>query len=177
MTLPHPDHGDAPFDGESPADSDQPADSGGGIPQDPGPDEGGPNPEGLVEVMLKRVVIQDDSDRQSIFLNERRGERGFAIVIGNHEASEIQRVLARAESERPLTHRLLHDTIAALGGQLTGVQIVTVHESTYYARLQLERDGVAYATVDARPSDAIALALRARCPIHVAEAVLVEASA
>ena len=157
---------DPPADGKAHAGSGSPA-------GDTGSGETGESQ--WVEVMLKRVVIQEDTDRQCIFLHERRGERGFAIVIGNHEAGEIQRVLARVESERPLTHRLLHDAIAALGGELTGIKIVTVHESTYYARLEVARDGEPHATVDARPSDAIALALRARCPIHVSEAVLAAA--
>jgi bifunctional DNase/RNase len=168
---------DLPADGDSSESAVPPADdSGAGAAGKGSEGSEGANSGPWVEVMLKRVVIQEDTDRQCIFLNERRGDRGFAIVIGNHEASEIQRVLARVESERPLTHRLLHDAIAALGGELTGIKVVTVHESTYYARLELSRDGAPHATVDARPSDAIALALRARCPIHVSESVLTSAS-
>lgn len=130
----------------------------------------------MTPVRLSRLVLRDDSDQQWLFLTERDGERTFPIVIGNPEASEIQRILANEEHPRPLTHQLAFDAIAALGAKLARVEIVDLRENTFFARLVLtttasEED----IRVDARPSDALALAMRAGCPIHVAESVLEQA--
>ncbi|HIF40513.1 MAG TPA: bifunctional nuclease family protein [Planctomycetes bacterium] len=132
--------------------------------------------EPMTPVRLSRLVLRDDSDQQWLFLTERDGERTFPIVIGNPEASEIQRILANEEHPRPLTHQLAFDAIAALGAKLARVEIVDLRENTFFARLVLtttasEED----IRVDARPSDALALAMRAGCPIHVAESVLEQA--
>ncbi|MDP6539905.1 MAG: DUF151 domain-containing protein, partial [Planctomycetota bacterium] len=69
----------------------------------------------MVEMSLGRVIIRDGSHQQHIHLRERGGERSFPIVIGTPEAAEIQRVVTRAQTERPLTHQLAHDAILALG--------------------------------------------------------------
>lgn len=127
----------------------------------------------MVDCVLRRVVYQDGVDRQYIYLAERDGERGFPIVIGSNEAGEIERVLHRREPERPLTHQLAYTAIEALGSGLKRVDIVDLRNNTFYAQLVLQTtNGDDTAVIDARPSDAIALALRARCPIRVAESVL-----
>lgn len=126
----------------------------------------------LHEVRLERVVLYDGADRQHLVLRERRGDRSFPIVIGSFEAGEIQRVVSGVESERPLTHRLLVDTLRTLGAQLVSVNIVALARGTFYARLDLEGPDGTRLEVDARPSDAIALAMRTACPIRVAESVL-----
>ena len=131
----------------------------------------------MIDVALGRIVIRDDADRQYIYLVERAGKRGFPIVIGNVEAGEIHRVLHGIEPERPLTHQLAHSLVEALGAQLRHVDIVDLKHNTFYAQLVLsDEKGATIAVVDARPSDAIALALRAKCKIRVAEAVLAQAS-
>lgn len=130
----------------------------------------------MIEVALSRIVIRDGTDRQYIFLSEIGGARGFPIVIGNNEAGEIHRVVHGLESKRPMTHQLTYDAIEALGAHLTGVDIVDLKDNTFYAQLRLQAGGAEPALVDARPSDAIALALRARCKIRVAEDVLLRAS-
>ena len=129
--------------------------------------------ERMIEVSLGRIVIHDGSDRQYIYLCERNGERGFPIVIGSGEAGEIHRVVTGQETVRPLTHKLCHDSIQALGGRLTHVDIVDLRDNTFYAQMVLESgNGGEARIVDARPSDAIALALRSDCTIRVAETVL-----
>lgn len=130
----------------------------------------------MIEVALSRIVLRDQSDRQYIFLSEVGGARGFPIVIGNSEALEIHRVVHGIESKRPMTHQLTHAAIEALGARLEGVDIVDLKENTFYAQLRLERGSEVPALVDARPSDAIALALRAQCRIRVSEDVLTRAS-
>jgi bifunctional DNase/RNase len=129
----------------------------------------------LVDVALSRVVIRDGADRQYIYLSEIDGPRGFPIVIGNNEAGEIHRVVHEIEPERPLTHALAYNAIQALGARLKSVDIVDLKQNTFYARVLLASDGDVDGepkVLDARPSDAIALALRAKCQIRVAESVL-----
>jgi bifunctional DNase/RNase len=130
-----------------------------------------------VEMRLARIVQAEDSDSQFIYLVEVDGKRGFAIMIGSWEASEMYRIVHSVESKRPLTHQLFHTTIKALGASLKRVDLVDLRDNTYFAQLVLEnRAGDVCAVVDSRPSDAIALALRARCTLRVAEHVLLAAS-
>jgi uncharacterized protein len=130
----------------------------------------------MIDVTLSRIVVREGADRQYIFLSEIEGPRGFPIVIGNNEAGEIQRVVHGIEPERPLTHQLTFAAIQALGGRIDAVEIVDLKQNTFYARILLAAEGLEPAPVDARPSDAIALALRAKCRIRVAEDVLTRAS-
>ena len=133
------------------------------------PSEGVP----MVPVDLGRIVIREGADQQYIFLKERSGQRGFPIVIGTSEAHEIRRVVTGLQTERPLTHQLAYDAIRALGSDLRRVDIVALKNNTFYAQIVLQnKKGDLKAVVDARPSDAVALALRAKCPLRVAEEVL-----
>jgi bifunctional DNase/RNase len=127
----------------------------------------------MVEMVLGRIVIHEGSDRQYIFLQERAGKRGFPIVIGSTEAAEIKRVVARIEVERPLTHQLAYSIIEACGARIRRCDIVDLRQNTFFAQLVLQSDaGERTVVLDARPSDAIALALRAGCKLRVAESVL-----
>ena len=127
----------------------------------------------MVEVVLGRIVIREGSDRQYIFLQERSGKRGFPIVIGSNEATEIKRVVARVECERPLTHQLAYSIVEAFGAHIRRCDIVDLRQNTFYAQLVLQTEaGDRTIVLDARPSDAIALALRAGCTLRVAESVL-----
>jgi bifunctional DNase/RNase len=127
----------------------------------------------MVEVVLGRIVIREGSDRQYIFLQERQGTRGFPIVIGSNEATEIKRVVARVECERPLTHQLAYSIVEAFGARIRRCDIVDLRQNTFYAQLVLQTEaGDRTIVLDARPSDAIALALRAGCTLRVAESVL-----
>lgn len=128
----------------------------------------------MIDVQLSRVVLRDGSDKQCIFLTERNGARGFPIIIGTNEAAEIHRVLTNVDPPRPMTHRLTCDAIQRLGGKIVGVDVVGLRDNTFYARLVLERDNGDVLHLDARPSDALAIGLRAGCPIRVAESILEE---
>lgn len=136
---------------------------------DPDPRDDSP----MVPLVLGRIVIREGADQQYIFLKERDGQRGFPIVIGSQEAHEIRRVVTGIQTERPLTHQLAHDAMRALGAEIQRIEIVDLKNNTFYARLVLQnKKGETVAAVDARPSDAVALALRAGCPMHVSEFVL-----
>jgi len=129
----------------------------------------------MIEIELGRIVLRPHSISapQYIYLREKGGDRSFPIVIGYPEATEIGRVVTGEAMERPMTHQLLHETINSLGAKVVCVDIVDVRQNTYYARIQLEDDaGNRLASIDARPSDSIALAMRARCPLRIAENVL-----
>jgi len=126
----------------------------------------------MIPVRLTRVVLREDTPQQWIHLQEQEGERGFPIVIGTVEASEIRRVLHDDATPRPLTHQLAHGILTALEAQLVGVEIVDLRDNTFYAELVVEDAGGGTSRIDARPSDALALGLRAGCPLRVAESVL-----
>jgi bifunctional DNase/RNase len=97
--------------------------------------------------------------------------RMLPILIGVAEAQSIALALARKHTPRPMTHDLMKVLLDTLGVSLTRVEIVRFEGKTYYAQLRLTRDGEPLDPVDARPSDAIALALRCGAPIAVAEDV------
>lgn len=127
----------------------------------------------MVDVQLSQIVIRDASEQQFILLREVNGDRAFPIVIGTAEACEIRRVVHGVKLERPLTHELTFEAIRSLGAELERVDIVDLRNNTFFAQLVLKRgEAEERTTVDARPSDALALALRARCRVRVAEHVI-----
>ncbi len=97
--------------------------------------------------------------------------RTLHIWIGQLEAMAIAVELEKIAHPRPLTHELMAKTVAALGGQVVGMQILELREGTFYARL-LVRQGDATLPIDSRPSDALAAALHAGAPIECEERVL-----
>jgi bifunctional DNase/RNase len=122
---------------------------------------------------LTRIIINENSDQHIIFLKEVDGERMFPIVIGIFEATSIDRRVKNTVSQRPLTHDLLAHTIELLGGDLQDIYISELREHTYFAKLRIRHEGEMM-EVDARPSDAIALAVTVDVPIFVAEEILDE---
>jgi bifunctional DNase/RNase len=126
----------------------------------------------MIAVRLARIVLREDSPQQWIHLQEQEGERGFPIVIGLSEASEIRRVLHGDTTPRPLTHQLAQGLIDGLGATLRGVDIVDLRDNTFYAELVLDGADGEEVRIDARPSDALALGLRSGCTLRVAESVL-----
>jgi bifunctional DNase/RNase len=126
-----------------------------------------------VQMELSRIIISEIDDRQMIYLKEVDGDRTFPILIGICEATSIQRRAKGERTQRPLTHDLIVNTVEALGGELHSVVINDLKDHTYYARLRIQRDGELI-DVDARPSDAIAVAVTCEphLPIYVAEDVL-----
>ena len=129
----------------------------------------------MIEVQLSRIVIRETSDQQRIYLREKGGTRQFPIVIGIHEAAAIDRRVRDRSPPRPMTHDLLSAVVDALGAKLVRVVISELRQNTFIARLDLERESGGDAIeVDARPSDAIALAVHLAAPIFVEKAVLEE---
>jgi len=129
----------------------------------------------LVEVTVKSLGLDRASNTPVVILQELDGERVLPIWIGPGEASAIAMQLADMKFSRPLTHDLLLDVLRGLGGELSRVVITRVAESTYYAELIIQTNG-ATVSVDARPSDSIAVALRTDARIFANEALLERAS-
>lgn len=124
----------------------------------------------MVEVLVARLGLDASSQAYVVVLQEKDGERALPIWIGRPEAEAIAAHLNGIKRERPMTHDLAQSVINGLGGLLRRVQITRVHEGTFFAELHLNKGGSAV-VIDARPSDAIALALRLEAPILVAEAL------
>lgn len=129
----------------------------------------------LVEVKVRSLGLDRTSNAPVLILQEADGERVLPIWIGPGEASAIAMQLADMKFSRPLTHDLLASVVSGLGGRLQRVVISRVADSTYYAELLIER-GEDRISVDARPSDSIAVALRADARIFAEEALLGHAS-
>jgi len=122
---------------------------------------------------LIRIMISETEDQQVIVLKEADGDRVFPIVIGFFEAAAIDRRIKGHVLPRPMTHDLLGMVIEALGGRLTRVCVTDLKDHTFYANLVIERNKNQI-LVDARPSDAIALAVANNTPIFVEDRVLNE---
>jgi bifunctional DNase/RNase len=121
---------------------------------------------------LRSLHVNDTSDRQYVTLAEKDGTRTLTIVIGWNEIQAIDRVRKGQRPPRPLTHELLSSVIGASGATLDRVDVTDLKEGTFYARLRLTKSDGANVDVDARPSDALALAVALKRPIFVAEDVI-----
>jgi len=121
---------------------------------------------------LTKIMINETSEEQVIVLKERDGERSFPIIIGFYEAAAIDRKIKDQQVQRPLTHDLLGSVINAMDANLDKVVVNDLKHNTFYARLVFSRPDGQVVEVDARPSDAIALAVRMESPIYVEEKVL-----
>ncbi len=131
----------------------------------------------MIEVQLTRIIISEVNENQAVFLKEVDGDRQFPIMIGFFEATAIDRRVKSVERPRPLTHDLLVGVIDQLGGTLDSVVINDLKQNTYFATLRISA-GSEMHEVDARPSDAIAIAMSCDppLPIYVEEQVLNAAS-
>jgi bifunctional DNase/RNase len=129
-----------------------------------------------VEMQLARIIISEINEHQVVFLKEVDGDRQFPILIGIFEATSIDRRVKSIDRPRPLTHDLLVGTVEAMGGELDSVVISELKDHTYFANLRIRYDGELI-EIDARPSDAIAVAVTCdpALPIYVEEEVLKQA--
>lgn len=127
----------------------------------------------MVEMFVFKVGF-DTNRRGVIILADTQEERFLPIFIGPFEAHSIS-LAGQTIHQRPLTHQLTNSIITTLGYQLEKMEIVKLQDQVFYALLHV-RNGEARFEIDARPSDAIALALGADVPIYVAEHVLDQAA-
>lgn len=123
------------------------------------------------EVFVESVHVHAESAQHVVLLRERGSDRYLPIWVGPWEASAIATRLQGMLPERPMTHDLFTRTLLELGVQISRVVVTDLTDDTFRARIMLTFDEVDH-EIDARPSDAIALALRAEVPIFVADAIL-----
>jgi len=126
-----------------------------------------------VAMELSRIIISEINDQQVIYLKEIDGNRSFPILIGIFEATSIDRRVKGFPSPRPLKHDLICNVVENMGGELQDVVISELKDHTYYAKLRVRQNGELI-EIDARPSDAIAVAVTCQptLPIFVNEDVL-----
>ena len=125
----------------------------------------------IVEVRVNGLMLEHKSQQNIVILREVDGERILPIWIGPGEAQAIRRILSEEAFPRPLTHDLLHLIVEGLKARITRVVIADLRENTFYASVFVERESEVL-SIDARPSDSIAVALRAKAPIFVNEKLL-----
>jgi len=127
-----------------------------------------------VEVRVQTVAVDERSQSHVVILEEREGPRRLPIWIGGAEASSIASELQAIESPRPNTHDLAKRLIDGLEGSVARVVVTDLARGVYYARIVLLHGGHSV-EIDSRPSDAIAIALRARAPLFVDEGLFEKA--
>ncbi len=128
----------------------------------------------MIEMILNKIKIDESRNDQVIVLKEREGSRLLPVVIGVAEVNAIKLKLSGIKPPRPLTHDLLLNIIENLQAKLVKIVIDKLQNNTFFAKLCLAVNGKEI-LIDARPSDCVAVALRAGVPIYVDEKVLGEA--
>jgi len=127
---------------------------------------------GLIQMEVSKIRIDERRGEQVVVLKERGGSRFLPIIIGISEVTAIKMKISGIQPPRPLTHDLFKDTIVQLGASLQRIIITKLELNTFFAKLILQTKEGEVREVDARPSDSIAIALRADAPIFVAEEVI-----
>jgi bifunctional DNase/RNase len=124
-----------------------------------------------VEMAIKGLMVDPITNMPIIILRDKDGQRVLPIWVGIFEANAIALQMENVSTPRPMTHDLLRNVIEDLKGLVTKIVISDLKDNTFYALIYVETPADVVA-IDARPSDAIALALRAQAPIYVEETVI-----
>ena len=127
-----------------------------------------------IEMTIKGLMIDPITNMPIIILRDGEGQRILPIWVGVFEANAIALQIENVQTPRPMTHDLLKNVIQDLSAQVERIVVTELKDNTFYAVIHLRSDGAAV-VVDARPSDAIALALRTSAPIFVEESVIASA--
>jgi bifunctional DNase/RNase len=125
----------------------------------------------LIEMTIKGLMVDPVTNMPIVILKDKDGDRVLPIWVGIFEANAIALQIENVATPRPMTHDLLRNIITDLEGQVDRVVVSDLKDNTFYAVIHLTVRGERVA-IDARPSDAIALALRTRSPILVEENVI-----
>jgi uncharacterized protein len=124
-----------------------------------------------VEMKIRGLMVDPSTNMPVVILKDPKSDAVLPIWVGLYEANAIALEVEKASAPRPLTHDLLRNVVAGLNAQVQRVVVSELRGDTFYAIIWMEQNGEIVA-IDARPSDALALALRSDCPIFVAEEVL-----
>jgi bifunctional DNase/RNase len=124
-----------------------------------------------IEMSIKGLMVDPITNTPIVILRDRDGQKVLPIWVGIFEANAIALQIENIATPRPMTHDLLRNVIRDLKASVQKIVVCDLQDSTFYALIYLVMNGESVA-IDARPSDAIALALRTRAPIFVEEAVI-----
>lgn len=124
-----------------------------------------------IEMTIKGLMVDPVSNMPIVILRDGEGQKVLPIWVGVFEANAIARQIENVSAVRPLTHDLLRNIIEGLKATVVKIVVSELKDNTFYSFINLRIGGQVVA-VDARPSDAIALALRVRVPIYVEESVI-----
>jgi uncharacterized protein len=125
-----------------------------------------------IEMTIKGLMIDPITNMPIIILRDQEGQRLLPIWVGVFEANAIALQIENVQTPRPMTHDLLKSMIDHLEARVERIVVCALKENTFYATIHMNVAGGGKVAVDARPSDAIALALRTSSPIFVEEAVI-----
>ncbi len=124
----------------------------------------------LVEV--KRISYYPPSKGYAVLLQEKDSDRSLPIIVGSSEAQAIALYLEGVDMPRPMTHDLLINVLENLEGEINRVTIARISKGTFFAEIEVSNPQIGEMIIDARPSDAIAIALRTLSPIYVSDEVM-----
>jgi bifunctional DNase/RNase len=124
-----------------------------------------------VEMKIRGLIVDPSTNMPIVLLKDPQSEALLPIWVGIYEAQAIALEVEKAQAPRPLTHDLLKNLVHGLNAQVQRVVVTELKDDTFYAVIWMEQNGEVVA-MDSRPSDALALAMRADCPIFVDEDVL-----
>lgn len=124
-----------------------------------------------IEMTIKGLMVDPVTNMPIIILRDKEGQKVLPIWVGVFEANAIALQIENVSTPRPMTHDLLKNVIQDLEAAVTKIVVSDLRDNTFYALIYLQRNGETVA-IDARPSDAIALALRTHVPIFVEEMVI-----
>jgi bifunctional DNase/RNase len=129
----------------------------------------------MQEMQIYGVSFDLVGKQPIVLLKTADGNRFLPIWIGHSEAAAILMKLQSATTPRPMTHDLVTEMLDQLGAQVVRITVTELRENTFYAQITVQQDG-SEVDIDSRPSDAIALAIRADAPIYAADDVIEESA-
>ena len=124
-----------------------------------------------VEMKIRGLVMDPVTNMPIVILKDVNGSSVLPIWVGIYEANAIALEIEKVSTPRPMTHDLLRNLLLGLETQVHKIVVSELRDDTFYALIWLEKDGQVM-SIDSRPSDALALALRVDCPIYVEDEVL-----
>ncbi|HEX8635033.1 MAG TPA: bifunctional nuclease family protein [Pyrinomonadaceae bacterium] len=125
-----------------------------------------------IEVKIRGLMMDPNSGTPIVILKDVNSETLLPIWVGAYEANAIALEIEKIATQRPMTHDLLRNLIVEMGARVERVVVTELRDNTFFAVIEMRSNSGDFMMLDSRPSDAIALALRADCPIYVNEDVI-----
>ncbi len=125
-----------------------------------------------IEVKIRGLMMDPNSGTPIVILKDVNSETLLPIWVGAYEANAIALEIEKIATQRPMTHDLLRNLIVEMGSRVERVVVTELRDNTFFAVIEIRHSSGDIVMLDSRPSDAIALALRADCPIYVNEEVI-----